>query len=125
MKQVLAIIRINMMGPTKKALVEAGFSAFTVRKVLGRGKGSVDIRVIHGAEQGRPEAIAHLKDDGPMLMPKRLVNIAVTDEDTPKLIETLVAANKTGNPGDGKIFVLPIEDAVRIRTGENGKAALA
>ena len=91
---------------------------------VGRGKGSVDLRVIHGAEEGRPEAIAHLKDDGPMLMPKRMMNIAASDEDAPRLIETLIKANQPGNPGDGNIFVLAMEEAVRIRTGEHGTAAL-
>ena len=52
MKQITAIIRMNMMNVTKQALIEAGFPAFTVRKVLGRGKGNVDYRVISGAEAG-------------------------------------------------------------------------
>ena len=125
MKQVIAIVRMNMMNATKQALIEAGFPAFTVRKVLGRGKGNVDFRVIGGAEAGAPEAIARLKDDGPMLIPKRMMSLAVSDESVPKLIETLIKTNRTGNRGDGRIFVLPLEDAVRIRTGERGTAAVA
>ena len=125
MKQVIAIIRMNMMNATKQALIEAGFPAFTVRKVLGRGKGNVDFRVIQGAEAGAPEAIARLKDDGPMLIPKRLMNLVVPDELVPKLIETVIKINRTGNRGDGKIIVLPIEEAVRVRTNERGAAALA
>jgi nitrogen regulatory protein PII 2 len=125
MKQVIAIIRMNMMNATKQALIEAGFPAFTVHRVLGRGKGNVDFRVIHGAEAGAPEAIARLKDDGPMLIPKRLMNLVVPDELVPKLIETVIKINRTGNRGDGKIIVLPIEEAVRVRTNERGAAALA
>jgi nitrogen regulatory protein PII 2 len=125
MKQVTAIIRMNMMNATRQALVEAGFPAFTVRKVLGRGKGNVDYRVIRGAEAGAPEAVARLKDDGPMLIPKRMMHLVVPDELVPKLIETIIRTNRTGNRGDGKIFVMPIEDAVRVRTGERAAAALA
>jgi nitrogen regulatory protein PII 2 len=124
MKQVIAIIRMNKMNATKQALIEAGFPAFTARKVLGRGKGNVDFRVIGGAEAGAPEAIARLKDDGPMLIPNRMMSFAVPDESVPKLIATLIQTNRTGNRGDGKILVLPLEDAVRIRTGERGTAAV-
>jgi len=124
MKQVTAIIRMNMMNATKQALIEAGFPAFTVRKVLGRGKGNVDYRVIRGVEVGAPEAIARLKDDGPMLIPKRMMNLIVPDDTVSKLIETIIRVNRTGNRGDGKIFVTPIEDAIRVRTGERANAAL-
>jgi len=125
MKQIVAIIRMNMMNATKQALIESGFPAFTVRKVVGRGKGNVDYRVIRGAEVGAPEAIARLRDDGPMLVPKRMMNLVVPDEAVPKLIEAIIKTNRTGNRGDGKIFVLPIEDAVRVRTNERGATALA
>jgi nitrogen regulatory protein PII 2 len=125
MKQITAIIRMNMMNATKQALIEAGFPAFTVRKVVGRGKGNVDHRVICGAEAGAPEAIARLKDDGPVLLPKRMMTLVVPDESVPKLIETIIKSNRTGNRDDGKIFVLPIEEAVRVRTGERAATALA
>ena len=125
MKQVIAIIRMNMVNRTKQALVEAGYSAFTVRKVLGRGKGQVDFRVLHGAEEGHSEAIARLRDDGPMLIPKRLMTIVTPAAGVPKLVETIVKTNQTGRPGDGKIFVLPVSEVVRIRTGETGASALA
>jgi nitrogen regulatory protein PII 2 len=125
MKQVIAIIRINMVNRTKQALVDAGFAAFTVRKVLGRGKGQVDFRVLHGAEIGHSEAIAHLKDDGPMLIPKRMMSIVVAGEAVPQVVETIIKTNQTGKPGDGKIFILPVSEAIRIRTGEAGAKALA
>lgn len=125
MKRIVAIIRINQMNQTRQALVAAGLSSFTVRKVLGRGKGQVDYRVLNGAGEGQTEAIAHLKDDGPMLVPKRMMTLVANDEEAPKIIETLIAVNQTGRAGDGKIFVQTISDAVRIRTGERGSDALA
>jgi nitrogen regulatory protein PII 2 len=85
----------------------------------------VDFRVITGAEAGAPEAIARLKDDGPMLIPKRMMIIVVPDEVVPKLIAIIIKANQTGNRGDGKIFVQSIEDAIRVRTGERAGTALA
>ena len=112
------------MNATKQALIEAGFPAFTARKVIGRGKGNVDLRVIQGAEADAPEAIARLRDDGPMLLPRRMMTLVVPDESVPKLIEAVIRANRTGNRDDGKVFVVPIEDAVRIRTGERGTAAV-
>jgi nitrogen regulatory protein PII 2 len=124
MKQVIAVIRRTMMNATREALVEAGFSAFTVRNVLGRGQGNVDYQVISGAEAGAPEAIARLKDDGPMLIAKRMMTIVVPDEAVSKLIDTIIRVNKTGNRGDGKIFVLPIGGAFRIRTGERDAEAV-
>jgi nitrogen regulatory protein PII 2 len=124
MKQIIAVIRMNMMNATKQALIEAGFPAFTARKVVGRGKGNVDVRVMQSAEAGAPEAIARLRDDGPMLLPNRMMTVAAPDDSVPKLIETIIRVNRTGKCGDGKIFVVPVEDAVRIRTGERGAAAV-
>jgi nitrogen regulatory protein PII 2 len=124
MKQVIAVIRMNKMNATKQALIETGFPAFTVRKVVGRGQGNVDFRVIQGAEADAPEAIARLRDDGPMLITWRMMTIAVPDESVPKLIEAVIRANRSGNRDDGKIFVVPIEDALRVRTGERGGAAV-
>ena len=71
-----------------------------------------------------PEAIARLKDDGPMLLPKRMMTFVVDDAAVSKLIHTLIEVNKTGQKGDGKILVLPLLEAIRIRTGETGVAAL-
>ena len=93
--------------------------------MLGRGQGNVDFRVIHGAQSGAPEAIARLKDDGPMLIPKRMMTIAVETAAVPTVVQTIIQANQTGQRGDGKIFVLPLENVLRIRTGETGAAAVA
>jgi len=124
MKEIIAIIRTNMMNRTRESLINMGFAAFTVRKVLGRGKGEVDFRALYAASEGIPDAIPHLKGDGPRLVSKRMLNLVVEEAKVEKAIEAIISANKTGNPGDGKIFILPIMGAVRVRTGEEGAAAL-
>lgn len=124
MKEIIAILRVDAMNRTKAALVQAGVSSFFARRVLGRGKGRVDFRVVTGAEEGREEAIAHLKDDGPMLLPKRLVHLVVPDAKVERAVQAIIEANRTGHPGDGRIFVLPVAETIRIRTGERAEAAL-
>lgn len=123
MKEVVAIVRMNMMNQTKQSLADAGFPALNAVKVLGRGKGQVDYRLLRGAESGAEEAIAQL-GQGPQLIPKRMVSLVVTDEKVPLVVQTIIQSNQTGQAGDGKIFVLPVSDAVRIRTSENGDAAI-
>jgi nitrogen regulatory protein PII 2 len=123
MKEVIAVIRMQKINATKQACAAAGISSFTARKVQGRGRGDVDFRVLQAAQAGREEAIAQL-GQGPLLMPKRLLTFVVSDEQVELLVNTLISVNKTGNHGDGKIFVKNITDAVRVRTGERGLAAL-
>jgi nitrogen regulatory protein PII 2 len=119
MKEVIAVVRMNMMNKTKLALTEAGVDAFFANEAQGRGKGFVNKTLIDGAEQGYEEAAALLGEKG-NLYPKRMVTIVVEDDAVDDIIEALIEANQTGKPGDGKIFVLPIGDGVRIRTGEKG-----
>ena len=123
MKEVLAIIRMNKMNETKRALTEAGISSLTARKVIGRGKGKVDFHLLEGAKEGYEEAINQLSP-GPKLIPKRMLTIVVPDEKVKTVVDTIVEVNKTGSPGDGKIFVMPVSDAIRVRTGEQGDDAL-
>jgi nitrogen regulatory protein PII 2 len=124
MKEVMAIIRMNMMNKTKKALVDAGISSFTATgRVMGRGKGNVDFKLLEGAKEGYEEAIAQL-GKGPRLIPKRLLWIVVPDELVQKTVHTIIETNRTGQPGDGKIFVIPAADAIRVRTAETGDTAL-
>jgi nitrogen regulatory protein PII 2 len=122
-KEVIAVIRMNMMNATKRALADAGISSLTARKVMGRGQGNVDYQVLKGAEEGREEAINQL-GPGPRLIPKRMLTLVVPDDKVPLVVKTLIETNQTGNPGDGKIFVLPVLDAVRVRTAEVGEAAI-
>ena len=123
MKEVLAVIRMNKMNHTKQALADAGISAFHARPVFGRGKGNVDFRILKGAEAGHEEAIAQL-GGGIKLIPKRMLNVMVPDDKVATVVQTLIKANQTGHPGDGRIFVMPCEDAVRIRTNETGDLAI-
>ncbi len=123
MKEIMAIVRINMMNKTKSALAEAGISSITARDALGRGKGLVDLSVLEGAEKGYEEAIAAL-GQGQRLIPKRIFSIVVPDRIVPKVVSTIIKVNRTGKSGDGKIFVMPVLDAERVRTGEVGDRAL-
>lgn len=116
MKEVMAVIRMNKINDTKRALNDTGITSFTATgRVLGRGKGMVDYRILHGAEEGAPEAIAQL-GDGPRLVPKRMITVVVSDDWVERTVEAIIKTNQTGNSGDGKIFVLPVLEATRIRT---------
>ena len=123
MKEIMAIVRINMMNKTKKALAEAGISSITARDALGRGKGLVDLTLLEGAEKGYEEAIAQL-GQSQRLIPKRIFFVVVPDRLVHKTVQTIIAVNRTGKSGDGKIFVTPVTDSVRVRTGESGDAVL-
>jgi nitrogen regulatory protein PII 2 len=108
---------------TKQALSEAGISSLHARECLGRGKGMVDFSILKGAELGYEEAISQL---GQMqrLIPKRMLSLVVPDRLVESTVKTLIRANQTGKSGDGKIFVLPITGAWRVRTGEDGDTVL-
>jgi nitrogen regulatory protein PII 2 len=119
MKEIIAIVRMNMMNQTKKALTEAGVDAFFAHEANGRGIGFVNTQILAGAEEGYEEAASLLGEKG-KLYPKRVITIVVDDDFVETVVDTLIATNKTGKPGDGKIFILPIKDSVRVRTGEAG-----
>jgi nitrogen regulatory protein PII 2 len=123
MREVIAVVRMNMMNQNKKALTEAGISSFFAHEVQGRGKGLVNQHVLNGAAEGHEEAVALLGEKG-KLYPKRMLTVVVPDKEVDKVVKTLIKTNQTGNPGDGKIFVLPITDSVRVRTGERGQKAI-
>ena len=124
MKEIISVIRISKVNATKKALIEAGIPAFTATgRVMGRGKGLVHYDILRGAEAGHPEAIAQL-GNAPRLVAKRILTVVVPDELCKTAIDTIIKANQTGNPGDGKIFVTPIIETIRVRTGEEGDKAL-
>ncbi len=127
MKEVMAIIRPKMVAKTGKALEAVGFPAMTVIECFGRGKqkGYVDVNL--------PECCVDIKKvieegekEGRFIkyIPKRLISIVVNDEDVPLVVGIIMKVNRTGKHGDGKIFVLPVEEAIRIRTGETGEQAI-
>jgi len=111
MKEVMAIIRMNKINQTKRALIDAGISSIHARDCMGRGKGLVDINLLKGAELGYEEAISQL-GNSQRLIPKRMVVIVVPDDLADKTVAVIIAANRTGKSGDGKIFVMPVFDAV-------------
>jgi nitrogen regulatory protein PII 2 len=123
MKEIMAIVRINMMNKTKSALAEAGISSITARDALGRGKGLVDMTLLEGVEKGYEEAISQL-GQSQRLIPKRVFFIVVPDKLVSKTVKTIIKVNRTGKSGDGKIFILPVMDSVRVRTGETGDLTL-
>jgi nitrogen regulatory protein PII 2 len=122
-KEITAVIRMNMVNRTKQALSDIDIPALTARKVVGRGKGNVDFVLLEGAAAGAEEAVAQLKPN-PRLIPKRLLTIVVPDERVEEVVKTIIAVNQTGNAGDGKIFVQTVSDAYRVRTGEQGEEAV-
>ncbi len=126
MKEVVAIIRMNKMNATKKALVDAGFPAFTATPVMGRGKKALDENLVKAIAENPEDSadVLQLMAQGPRLMPKRMIKLVVADGAVKKLVDTLIKANQTQHPGDGKIFVLPISDVIRVRTEESGEKAI-
>lgn len=123
MKEIIAVIRMNKINETKRALIEMGIKSITAQKVMGRGKGKVDYLLLRGAEEGIEEAIEQLAP-GPKMIPKRMLSIIVPYDQVDTVIETIIDVNQTGSQGDGKIFVLPMTDAIRVRTGETGEHAI-
>jgi nitrogen regulatory protein PII 2 len=123
MKEVMAVIRMNMISKTKIALADAGISSITARDCLGRGKGLVDLKLLKGAEKGYEEAISQL-GQSQRLIPKRILFIVVPDKMVEKTVKTIIKVNQTGKSGDGKIFVVPVSDSVRVRTGEKGNITI-
>ncbi len=127
MKEVLAIVRMNKINATKAALAAAGFPSMTAVKVMGRGSKPVDYEVIKAISSGdepSPEALSTLSM-GPRLIAKRMISLVVPDVSVPGVVKILIETNQTKSAGDGKIFVLPISDAYRVRTGEAGEAAVS
>ena len=123
MKEVIAVVRINMMNQTKQALTDCGVDAFFAHEAQGRGKGFVNNDILEGAEQGHEEAAALLGEKG-KLYPKRLLTAVVEDSMVECVVDTIINTNQTGMPGDGKVFIVPLADAVRVRTGEVGEKAI-
>lgn len=123
MKEVIAIVRINMMNQTKAALTDCGIDAFFAHEAHGRGKGFANPQVLAGVRQGYEEAASLLGSKG-QLYPKRMLTAVVPDKKVKEVVQALIAANQTGKPGDGKIFVVPLADAVRVRTAEKGAKAI-
>ncbi|NOX26089.1 MAG: P-II family nitrogen regulator [Deltaproteobacteria bacterium] len=127
MKEVMAIIRMNKINATKEALVEAGFPSFTARKVMGRGRKALDEDMVKAMNDDGPldsSEVLPLLANGPRLLPKRMISLIVPDDKVATVVETVIKCNSNKNPGDGKIFVMPIVDVCRVRTAETGIDAI-
>ncbi|MEJ2244910.1 MAG: P-II family nitrogen regulator [Acidobacteriota bacterium] len=112
MKMILAIIRPHCLQDVKQALSEIGVLGMTVTDVRGSGRQKGQVERYRGSEY---------KID---LLPKCRVEVAVSDAQSEETIQTIQKAAYGGEIGDGKIFVLPLEDSLRIRTGERGEESL-
>ena len=112
MKLIIAIIKPFKLEEVKQGLAEIGVEGMTVTEVKGFGRQKGHTEIYRGSE--------YTVD----FLPKVKIEIVVADEITGKTIDAIVKAAKTGKIGDGKVFVVPIEEAVRIRTDERGDAAV-
>jgi nitrogen regulatory protein P-II 1 len=113
MNKVEAIIRPERLEAVKEALADAGFVGLNIVNVTGRGVQKGIVHVGRGGEEYRVD-----------MLPKSKIELVVTDGNTEKVINTIVQAARTGGIGDGKIFIIPVSDAIRVRTGERGDAAI-
>lgn len=112
MKKVEAIIKPFKMEDVKEALAEIGIEGMTVTEVKGFGRQKGHTEIYRGSE--------YTVD----FLPKVKLEIVLSDDRVQKAVDAIVKSAKTGKIGDGKIFVLPLEEAVRIRTEEQGDAAI-
>jgi nitrogen regulatory protein P-II 1 len=112
MKKIEAIVREERFHLIKIALEEKGFISMTVSDIMGRGK-QKGVSLKWRVREHRIE-----------FLPKKKIEMIVEDSDCQMVVETICERGQTGAVGDGKIFVLPVEQVIRIRTGENGKEAL-
>ncbi|EGD46300.1 nitrogen regulatory protein P-II [Ruminiclostridium papyrosolvens DSM 2782] len=122
MKEVMAFIRTNKVNRTKEALANAGFPAFSCRPCLGRGKKSLDATVLNYIMEAGELPVSNAGEaftETARLIPKRFFSLVLDDEQVDLAVKTIINVNQTGNPGDGKIFVIPVQETYKVRTGEN------
>ncbi|HVY91178.1 MAG TPA: P-II family nitrogen regulator [Bryobacteraceae bacterium] len=112
MKRIEAIIQPHKMDDVKEALIGIGVNGMTISEVRGHGRQKGHTEVYRGAEY---------KVD---LLPKVRIEMVVPDSRAEQVIDTLASAARTGKIGDGKIFISPVEEVVRIRNSERGETAL-
>jgi len=112
MKLIIAIIKPFKLEEVKAALAAISVEGMTVTEVKGFGRQKGHTEIYRGSE--------YTVD----FLPKVKIEIVTTDDVAPKAVEAIVRTAKTGKIGDGKVFVVPIEDAVRIRTAERGESAI-
>jgi nitrogen regulatory protein P-II 1 len=112
MKKLEAIIKPFKLEEVKEALAELGIEGMTVTEVKGFGRQKGHTEIYRGSE--------YTVD----FLPKVKVEVVLADEMVDKAVSVVVSAAKTGKIGDGKVFVLPVNESIRIRTGETGESAV-
>ncbi|NBO19586.1 MAG: P-II family nitrogen regulator [Proteobacteria bacterium] len=112
MKLIVAIIKPFKLDEVKEALQEVGLQGITVTEARGFGRQKGHTELYRGAE--------YVVD----FLPKVKIEVAVDDNMVERTIEAIITAARTGRIGDGKIFILPVEDVIRIRTGDRGSEAI-
>jgi nitrogen regulatory protein PII 2 len=139
MKEITAIIRRGKLPETKQVLEELGYPFLTIQSVDGRGKQK---GVVCAEAEIYPEmpdsfctavkltptppayALEHTLPKAVLYVPKKMLTIVVPDDAVTEVVQAIIKVNQTGKHGDGKIFVSPIEAAVRVRTGEKDEEAI-
>jgi nitrogen regulatory protein PII 2 len=140
MKEICAVIRRDKLPETKAALERVGFPSLTIQSVEGRGKQKGDVACfladmdqdavacnsLHVKLKPTPStyALEHTLPKYAQFVPKRMVTMMVPDDAVDAVVEAIMNVNSTGQHGDGKVFVCPVESAERIRTGECNEAAV-
>lgn len=112
MKKIEAFIKPFKLDDVKSALMEIGIKGITVSEVKGFGRQKGHTELYRGSEY---------RVD---FLPKSKLEVVVPDEQVDPVVEVITKVARTGQVGDGKIFILPVEDAIRIRTGESGDSVL-
>ena len=112
MKKIEAIIKPFKLDDVREALTEIGITGMTVSEVKGFGRQKGHTEIYRGAEYAVD------------FMPKVKVELIIADEDVERVIDVIIENARSGKIGDGKIFILPVEEVIRIRTGETAEAAV-
>ena len=112
MKKIEAIIRPHKLDEVRNALQEAGFRGLTVSEVKGYGRQKGHTEIYRGAEYSIN------------FLPKAKIEVVVADSQADKAIDLIIKTAKTGEVGDGKIFISPVSEVIRVRTEETGEDAL-
>jgi len=144
MKEIIAIIRNECVEPTKDALDAIGVKGTTFSNVIGRGRQKgvisspdpegtlrreVGVHLMHTKgmieDPGNPKYHVPMKKETELgFIPKKMLVMVAQDTEMPLIVSTILKINRSNNHGDGRIFVCPVADAVRVRTGEKGVNAL-
>lgn len=113
MKKIEAIIRPEKLDEVKQALADKGYIGLNIVGVTGRG---VQKGIVHAGRAGQPYSVD--------MLPKVKLETVIADENADEVVQIIQQSAWTGNIGDGKIFILPVEQAIRVRTGERGDVAV-